>query len=56
MTIHADPPQRALEQLSSLALQAQSTLSRDYVSNFVRETVNVFVPLDRLASKRRLAV
>ncbi len=53
-TIHADTPQRAIEQLSLLVLQAGSKLSRDDVRHYVRESVDVFVQLERSAGKRRV--
>lgn len=54
-TIHADTPQRAIEQLSLLVLQAGSRLSRDDVRHYVRESIDVFVQLDRKAGKRRVS-
>ena len=54
-TIHADTPQRAIEQLALLVLQAGSKLSRDDVRHYVRESVDVFVQLERRAGKRRVA-
>ncbi|NQY32086.1 MAG: Flp pilus assembly complex ATPase component TadA [Coraliomargarita sp.] len=54
-TIHADTPQRAIEQLSLLVLQAGSKLARDDVRHYVRESVDVFVQLERRGGERRLA-
>lgn len=54
-TIHADTPQRAIEQLVLLVLQAGSRLSRDDVRHYVRESIDVFVQLERRAGKRRVA-
>lgn len=54
-TIHADTPQRAIEQLALLVLQAGSKLARDDVRYYVRESVDVFVQLERRAGKRRVA-
>lgn len=51
-TLHADTPQRAIEQLSLLVLQAGSKLSRDDVQSYVRESVDVFVQLDRRSGRR----
>lgn len=51
-TIHADTPQRAIKQLSLLVLQAGSKLSRDDVRHNVRESVDVFVQLERKAGRR----
>ena len=52
-TIHADTPQRAIEQLALLVLQAGSKLSRDDVRHYVRESVDVFVQLELRGGKRR---
>jgi len=54
-TIHADTPQRAIEQLALLVLQAGSKLSRDDVRHYVRESIDVFVQLERRGGKRRVA-
>ncbi|MCK0127541.1 P-type DNA transfer ATPase VirB11 [Erythrobacter sp. F6033] len=54
-TIHADTPQRAIEQLALLVLQAGSKLSRDDVRHYVRESVDVFVQLERRQGKRRVS-
>lgn len=54
-TIHADTPQRAIEQLALLVLQAGSKLSRDDVRHYVQESVDVFVQLERRDGKRRVA-
>ena len=51
-SIHADTPQRAIEQLSLLVLQAGSKLSRDDVRNYVRESVDLFVQLERRQGQR----
>ncbi len=51
-TIHADTPQRAIEQLVLLVLQAGSRLSRDDVRHYVRESVDVFVQLERRNGQR----
>ncbi len=54
-TIHADTPQRAIEQLALLVLQTGSQLSRDDVRHYVRESIDVFVQLERHGGKRRVA-
>jgi type IV secretion system protein VirB11 len=54
-TIHADTPQRAIEQLAMLVLQAGSKLSRDDVRHYVRESVDVFVQLERRGGRRRVS-
>jgi type IV secretion system protein VirB11 len=54
-TVHADTPQRAFEQLTLLVLQAGSKLSSDDVRHYVRESVDVFVQLERRGGKRRVS-
>ncbi len=54
-TIHADTPKRAIEQLALLVLQSGSRLSRDDVRHYVRESIDVFVQLERRAGKRQVA-
>lgn len=54
-TVHADTPQRAVEQLALLVLQAGSRLSRDDVRHYVRESIDVFVQLERREGKRRVS-
>jgi type IV secretion system protein VirB11 len=53
-TIHADTPHRAIEQLVLLVLQAGSRLSRDDVRHYVRESIDVFVQLQRVGGTRRV--
>jgi type IV secretion system protein VirB11 len=54
-TIHADTPRRAIEQLALLVLQAGTRLSREDVQHYVRESIDVFVQLERQDGKRRVA-
>ncbi|TMM46661.1 P-type DNA transfer ATPase VirB11 [Qipengyuania marisflavi] len=54
-TIHADTPRRAIEQLALLVLKAGSRLSREDVRHYVRESIDVFVQLERRSGKRRIA-
>ncbi|MEL6529159.1 MAG: P-type DNA transfer ATPase VirB11 [Pseudomonadota bacterium] len=54
-TIHADTPQRAIEQLALLVLQAGSKLAREDVRHYVRESVDLFVQLERRDGKRRVS-
>lgn len=54
-TIHADTPQRAIEQLALLVLQTGSRLSRDDVRHYVRESIDVFVQLERREGKRKVS-
>ncbi len=53
-TIHADTPQRALEQLALLVLRTGSRLSRDDVRHYVRESIDVFVQLERREGRRQV--
>ncbi len=54
-TIHADSPVRAIEQLALLVLQAGSRLGRDDVRHYVRESIDVFVQLEREGGRRKVA-
>jgi len=54
-TIHADSPERAVEQLVLLVLQAGSRLAREDVRHYVRASVDVFVQLERAAGRRKVA-
>jgi type IV secretion system protein VirB11 len=54
-TIHADDPVRAIEQLALLVLQAGTRLGRNDVRHYVRESVDVFVQLERRAGTRKVA-
>lgn len=53
-TIHADTPQRAIEQLALLVLQAGSRLARDDVRDYIRQSIDVFVQLERRDGRRRV--
>lgn len=54
-TIHADTPLRAIEQLALLVLQAGSRLARDDVRHYVRESIDVFVQLERKGGRRMVS-
>lgn len=54
-TIHADTPQRAIEQLALLVLQAGSRLARDDVREYIRQSIDVFVQLERREGRRRVS-
>jgi type IV secretion system protein VirB11 len=54
-TIHADSPERALEQIALLVLQGGTTLSRSDVLHYARSTIDVFVQLDRTAGRRGIS-
>lgn len=54
-TIHADTAERAVEQLALLVLQGGTQLTRDDVRHYVRNSIDVFVQLERRAGKRAVA-
>ncbi|MEA3012489.1 MAG: type secretion system protein VirB11 [Sphingomonadales bacterium] len=54
-TVHADSAERAIEQIVLLALQAGTQLNREDIRHYVSHTVDVFVHLDRIAGRRRVA-
>ncbi|HEV7658852.1 MAG TPA: P-type DNA transfer ATPase VirB11 [Allosphingosinicella sp.] len=54
-TVHADSAERAVEQIVLLALQAGTQLNREDIRHYVSRTVDVFVHLDRIAGRRRVA-
>jgi type IV secretion system protein VirB11 len=54
-TVHADSAERAIEQIVLLALQAGTQLNREDIRHYVSRTVDVFVQLDRIAGRRRVA-
>jgi type IV secretion system protein VirB11 len=54
-TVHADSPERAVEQIVLLVLQGGTQLSREDVRHYVSRTVDVFVQLTRSGGKRRVA-
>ncbi|HEY0130295.1 MAG TPA: P-type DNA transfer ATPase VirB11 [Allosphingosinicella sp.] len=54
-TVHADSPERAVEQIVLLVLQGGTQLNRDDVRHYVSQTVDVFVQLTRSGGKRRVA-
>lgn len=54
-TIHADTPQRAIEQLALLVLQSGSKLTRDDVRHYIRESIDLFVQLERRNGRRVVA-
>lgn len=54
-TIHADSPAKAVEQLALLVLQTGSPLGWDDVVRYVRSTIDVFVQLERVGGRRRIA-
>ena len=54
-TIHANSPARAIEQLAMLVLQSGARLDGAELRRYVRESVDVFVQLERREGMRRVA-
>jgi len=54
-TVHADSPEKAVEQIVLLALQAGTQLSREDVRHYIRTTVEIFVQLTRSGGRRHVA-
>ena len=54
-TVHADSPERAIEQIALLVLQTGTQLSREDVVHYVRSSIDVFVQLTRRGGLRSVA-
>lgn len=54
-TIHADSPQRAIDQLSLLVLQTGSKLSWDAVQTYIKSSIDLIVQLSRLGNVRHVS-
>lgn len=54
-TIHADSPQRAVEQLALLVLQAGAQLRWEDVLQYVRASIDVYIQLEREGGRRKVA-
>jgi type IV secretion system protein VirB11 len=54
-TIHADSPQRAVEQLALLVLQSGAQLRWDDVLKYVRASIDVYVQLEREGGRRKVS-
>ena len=53
-TIHADSPERAMEQLALIVLQTGTQLSRDDIIHYVRTIVDIVIQLDRRDGRRTI--
>lgn len=51
-TVHADTPERAVEQIALLVLQGGTRLRREDVVHYVRSTIDVYVQLSRTDERR----
>jgi type IV secretion system protein VirB11 len=54
-TIHADSPQRAVEQLALLVLQSGAQLRWEDVLQYVRASIDVYVQLEREGGRRKVS-
>jgi len=54
-TIHADSPERSIEQLALLVLQTGTQLRHDDIVSYVRSVIDIFVHLERTAGLRRIS-
>jgi len=54
-TIHADSPERAVEQLALLVLQTGTQLRRQDVISYVESVIDVFVQLERRSGERKIS-
>jgi len=54
-TVHADSPERAVEQIVLLVLQGGTQLNREDVRHYVSRTIDVFVQLSRSGGRRRVS-
>jgi type IV secretion system protein VirB11 len=51
-TIHADSPERAIEQLVLLVLESGTHLDRESIAHYVRSSIDVYVQLGRVDGQR----
>ena len=51
-TIHADSPERAIEQLVLLVLESGTHLDRESIAHYVRSSIDVYVQLERIGGQR----
>ena len=51
-TIHADSPERAIEQLVLLVLESGTHLDRESIAHYVRSSIDVYVQLGRIGGQR----
>lgn len=54
-TVHADSPERAVEQIVLLVLQGGTQLTRDDVRHYVMRTIDVYVQLTRKGGRRSIS-
>ena len=54
-TVHADSPKGAIEQLALMAMQAGTPLGRAEIADYIRDTVDIFVQLERRNGRRTVS-
>ena len=54
-TIHADSPERAIEQLALIVLQSGTQLSRGDIVHYIRSVVDLVVQLTRVGGRRSIS-
>lgn len=54
-TLHADSPERAVEQIALLVLQGGTRLNREDVVRYVQSTIDVYVQLSRDGGRRSIS-
>jgi type IV secretion system protein VirB11 len=54
-TIHADTPERAVEQLALIVLQSGARMRREDLVGYIKRVVDVVVQLERRAGQRRVS-
>lgn len=53
-TIHANSPEGAMEQLALIILQSGGQLKREDIHHYIRNTIDIFVQLERSQGSRRV--
>jgi type IV secretion system protein VirB11 len=53
-TVHADSPASAIDQLTMLVLQGGTSLTRDDVRHFIKQSIDMFVQLGRESGRRSI--
>jgi type IV secretion system protein VirB11 len=54
-SIHADSPQRAIDQLALLAIQTGSAMAWDHIVAYIRRSLDIIVQLERVGGSRTIA-
>jgi type IV secretion system protein VirB11 len=54
-SVHADSPEKAIDQIALLILQSGSRLDRESITHFVRSSIDIYVHLDRVGGRRSVS-